>query len=576
MRIVCLLGDCVPVHAVVDGCLELGRDPHCDIRLLGPGASRYHAQLRLEDDGTVILVDNRSRNGVEIDGQRITSTRRLQVGQRFRIAEAEFILLDDQDHDPGIVADAGGHLQATADSPIQAWRNGDNPQELASLHALVRHLGTASDHRQRAALLCQVCQHLLSADRVAVVRQGTVLAGQCSPRLAARLAGGRQARLLVLGEDLRGHTIASEAVGSALTAPLGNDTWILAIRIIDREPFSRSALQHVARVAGESRPYFSGQATANPFAGLVGESSAMRQLRARLKRLAAVDTTVLITGESGTGKELIASCLHAASGRSDGPLVAVNCAAIAPGLAEAELFGHSQGAFTGATQAKPGRIRAAHGGTLFLDEVGELPLDLQAKLLRVLQEGSVEPVGQHQSITVDIRVLAATHRDLASMVSDGSFREDLYYRLDVLRIHASPLRERRDDIPVLAQHLLARLADEHGRFPPRLSDSAQALLAAQQWPGNIRQLGNCLERAMVWCDTMIDASDLDCGGSPASPRQAPPTTLGDHFPSLAEMEAQHISAALHHCQGNKSATARILGISRPTLLRKLSEYGIVS
>ena len=228
----------------------------------------------------------------------------------------------------------------------------------------------------------------------------------------------------------------------------------------------------------------------------------------------------MISGASGTGKELIANCLHQVSGRRAGPFIALNCAAVAASLFEAELFGHEKGAFSGADIARPGRIRAADGGTLFLDEVGELPLELQAKLLRVLQEGEVEPVGSAKPQKVNVRIISATNRALNELVEAGQFREDLFYRLDVLRIHSPDLSERMDDIPLLAEALLHRLAEQHGRPPPKLSKQAKASLSSYAWPGNVRQLANTLERAMVLADEIIESEDLEL--FPIHPNNHPP------------------------------------------------------
>jgi two-component system response regulator HydG len=254
--------------------------------------------------------------------------------------------------------------------------------------------------------------------------------------------------------------------------------------------------------------------------------------------------------------------------------VAVNCAAVASGLFEAELFGHEKGAFTGADQARSGRVRAADGGTLFLDEVGELPLEMQAKLLRVLQEGEVDPVGGGGPVAVDCRVVAATNRDLRGAIADGSFREDLFYRLDVLRLHTPALAEHRADIPALAEHLLSRSAADLNLPRAVLDDDAAERLSTAPWPGNVRQLDNVLRRALVQCrQGRITADDLDIEDDETGQEAVVPAGDGA-FPTLAQVEAEHVRQALARCEWNKSAAARLLGISRPTILRKIADYGL--
>ncbi len=250
--------------------------------------------------------------------------------------------------------------------------------------------------------------------------------------------------------------------------------------------------------------------------GLVGDSPAMRALFAELERVAASDVPVLVLGETGTGKELVARALHAEGRRKGGPFVAVNCAAVAPNLLESELFGHVRGAFTGAVASRPGHFQSAHRGTLFLDEIGELPLPMQPKLLRAVQEGEVRPVGSDRTQKVDVRLVAATNRDLAEGARTGSFREDLFYRLAVLTLRLPPLRERSGDVPLLVAALLPRIAVELGRPEAELTPAALALLDRYPWPGNVRQLENELRRALALARGPIGPEDLS-----AAVRSAP-------------------------------------------------------
>jgi two-component system NtrC family response regulator len=295
-------------------------------------------------------------------------------------------------------------------------------------------------------------------------------------------------------------------------------------------------------------------------------------------RVADSDTTVLITGETGTGKELIARRIHARSQRADGPFVAVNCAAVPGELLESELFGHVKGAFTGATKARAGRFRQAIGGTLFLDEVAELPLPLQAKLLRVLQEKTVDVLGSDQPVAVDARVISATNRDLAVSIRKGSFREDLLYRLNVVNVAIPPLRERREEIPRLVAHFVEQLA--RGRelsIPRALLDEMQA----HPWPGNVRELQNACERLVLLCrgDT-LRIEDLPSGGNPSTDAEAVAASLDDWPPlpesglSLVDLEKRVIERVLRLKRGNVTHAASYLGVPRHVLAYRMAKYGI--
>ena len=314
---------------------------------------------------------------------------------------------------------------------------------------------------------------------------------------------------------------------------------------------------------------------------IVGHSAAIKRVIEHVERVAATPrSTALITGESGVGKELVARAVHERSDRAEGPFVALNCAALAEGLLEAELFGYEPGAFTGGDpKGRDGLITAAKGGTLFLDELGELDLALQAKLLRVLQERSFRRVGGTLDLTMDARVVASTNRDLAGMVEEGEFREDLFYRLNVFSIVVPPLRSRVEDIPSLAAHFLGQFAEELGRPFIGFSDGALARLEAHAWPGNIRELRNTIERAAILTSGgEVDARSISLaeggavGGSDASGWS--PETLPEDQLSLDRMEAAMIRRALDVTSGNKGRAARALGIHRSTLYKKLEAYDI--
>jgi DNA-binding NtrC family response regulator len=302
---------------------------------------------------------------------------------------------------------------------------------------------------------------------------------------------------------------------------------------------------------------FSGQVE-----GLVGRSHAMQQLSALIKRIAPTPSTVLLLGESGVGKEVAARALHQMSPRAAWPFVPVNCAAVSAELIESELFGHVKGAFTGASDSRNGLFYYANGGTLFLDEIGDLPLALQTKLLRVLEERRIRPLGSSREVPVDVRVVAATNRNLRAEVVAGRFREDLFYRLEVLTLAIPPLRQRREDVPVLAAHFSALLAARLGLPELPITPEVAARLSAYAWPGNVRELRNLVERSLI------------LGGFPAaeSPDGHP---AGEPLPlTLAEVAKRHMLAVLEHCGGNKSRAAELLGISRKTMERKCAEWDL--
>jgi len=322
-----------------------------------------------------------------------------------------------------------------------------------------------------------------------------------------------------------------------------------------------------------------------PLERILGESEGLRAVLRQVDRLAPVHTTVLITGESGTGKELIARALHERSPRAALPFVAVNCGAIPAGLIESELFGHAKGAFTDARTAKRGLFSEADGGTLFLDEVGELPLPAQVKLLRVLQEGEVRPVGESRAEKVDVRVIAATLRDLGKLVEKGEFREDLYYRLNVVNLRMPPLRERREDIPLLARSFISRFNRQLNREPPvqGLSPEAEALMAAYAWPGNVRELENAMERAVLLADgplllpTNLPERLWEAPAAASSPASTSVQQAGSDLSlkrAMRELEETYIRAALRRTRGNRTRAAEVLDISHRALLYKIKEYGI--
>ncbi len=306
---------------------------------------------------------------------------------------------------------------------------------------------------------------------------------------------------------------------------------------------------------------------------MIGQSDSMKEVATLIRQVAKSNTTVLITGESGTGKEVAAVEIHKNSHRADKPFVAVNCAALPEQLLESELFGHEKGAFTGALNRKKGRFELADKGTIFLDEIAEMPISMQVKLLRVLQEKTFERLGGTETLAVDVRIVAATNQDLSTAIAKGTFREDLYYRLNVMRINLPPLRGRKEDIPLLVNHFLGKFDPS---FSKKISSEAMKVLSHYQWPGNIRELQNVVERSLIVCQgSEIQPAHLPkemIEGIPDTP--GPILNLPEHGLSLDELEKYLIIKALEKHNNNQTQSAKYLGISRPTLLYRLQKHGI--
>jgi DNA-binding NtrC family response regulator len=357
--------------------------------------------------------------------------------------------------------------------------------------------------------------------------------------------------------------------------PFDNDE----IRIVVARALERT------RLAREHRLLLEQVQRQHSFENLIGAAPAMQRVFEIMRKVAETDLTVLVRGESGTGKELVSQALHARSPRRARPFVAVNCAAIARELVESELFGHERGAFTGADAKRIGRFEAANGGTLLLDEIGDMPPDTQAKVLRVLQERKFERIGGRETISVDVRVIAATHRNLEAEVRAGRFREDLYYRLRVVEIALPPLRERREDIPALALRCLDQVTQRLSLAKRQLSEAALAALLRHEWPGNVRELANAIEQAAVLCDgERIEESDLTLGDAARSPRSArgaepaalaEPVTFADAKRVAVEsFERAYLLGALRRAGGNISRAAESIGMVRQSLQQKIRELGL--
>jgi DNA-binding NtrC family response regulator len=596
----------------------MGRGSSCAVVLDDGSVSREHCVIE-ELAGGLMVRDLGSKNGTSLNGIPVDAAP-LASGDLLRIGRSTFEVQWDTGPAPVAMPAAGDGTGAPEHATVTlAWRADDGAAETtaqqpvgddapgrpaAALMHLAEALAGAGGPADLLGRVCETTTDALPVSRAAAVlfsdaaspersaargRGGTVLSSLDLP--AALCARVRERGESVLTPDLALDPAAAPAGASSLfctaiavplraggrtvgllyadTAGAGEATglgasdlaWLRAAGALAGPTLAAAALLQ----AGETR-HHRGPAPAE----LVGRSAPMRTIFEMLRKVAPTPSTVLITGESGTGKELIARALHQNSPRRRAPLVAVNCAALPRELVESELFGHERGAFTGAVARRPGRFEQATGGTLFLDEIGDLPADAQAKILRALEERSVTRVGGTTETPVDVRIVAATHRDLQQLVGDGSFREDLYFRLAAVEIAVPPLRERGDDIPYLAALFLERLREECGHQLEGFDPDTLTLLGGYAWPGNVRELRNAVERATVFAGgprlTPADFHFLDRSGAPAG--------TPEDLPTLRDLERLHVLRVLEATGGNKSRAARVLGIERSTLYEKLRSYGV--
>jgi len=371
--------------------------------------------------------------------------------------------------------------------------------------------------------------------------------------------------IVVTGDVSLGGAVAALRVGAYdyINKPIDLDSLVLAIE---------RAIAHV-NLGRELRELRSVVAAGRPIASIIGNSPAMTRVLEIVHKVADSETSVLIVGESGTGKELIARALHDASARRDQPFAAINCAAVPPGLLESELFGHVKGAFTDARRSRPGLFVQAHGGTIFLDEIGEMPPEMQVKLLRVLQERKVRPIGGEEELTFDARLIAATNRDLEADVADKHFRSDLYYRINVVQIALPPLRARAGDVLLLAQHFIHKISARCGKVVTGISPEAARAMIDYEWPGNVRELENSLERAIA----LTSSHELQVSDLPDKVREHRRGVLAvvadapEALITLAEVERRYVRQVLAAVSGNKTLAAKVLGIDRRSLYRRLDD-----
>jgi DNA-binding NtrC family response regulator len=596
----------------------VGRGEGSAVQLSDLAISRHHCTLEFAG-GQFVLVDAGSRNRTLVNGQPITRHVLVQ-GDEIAIGKTRMAFLPiegglamlRQGLPSRVTMEVGSGelLRAAAAASGLDQRAARHLASLAGLGQRLRELGgrselyTAACEAARAALMADRTFFLVRDAGGAIAPTARAIAPElASDPASASLQLPRDAVQRVLGESvalaLDGLPGGRIGMAAPIVAAAGGPTGLLyaerrAAGWDEIDLLGLGCLAHLVSAASaaldtrealerENRA-LEEQAGGGEFIGSSGEA---RAALAFVAKVGPSDATILLTGESGSGKEMVARAIHRASRRSKQAFIAVNCAALTETLIESELFGHEKGAFTGATERKMGRFEAADKGTLFLDEVGELPLQCQTKFLRVLEEQSFERVGGTRSIAVDVRVVAATNRDLADMVRSGGFREDLYYRLSVIHTVVPPLRARPGDIPILAEHFLARLRRQVARRVVGFAPDALAALAAHPWPGNVRELRNAVERAIVLGDgELIRVEDLPpplraatpylstpivsapSMAAPASPAAAAPAR------SLRELEREGIVAALAATGGNKAQAAAILEIDRSTLYKKIKDYGI--
>jgi len=529
-------------HAVDEGVMTVGRNSECDLCV--PDDSVAPVQLLLRRVGRTLTLVNRDARGTEVNGERQSGEVQLANGDGVQLgpmlATVRFVALDDaaatrvrtQTLPGGEVAAAVADFELTAPLafPGRTFALGVTGLSIGAdpgNDIVLDDPYMSSFHAQVSLEHGRIMVRDLGSRNGVFVNERKVTHGEVPPSAQLRL-------------------------GRVVFVPL-------ARRVVDGDgdgDRDRDA-QSVAAQGGQHR--------------LVGTSAAIEGLRARLARIAPSDAPVLISGETGTGKEVAARLVASLSARAAAPFVPINCGALGKSLIESELFGHEKGAFTGAVARKKGAFEAAHEGTLFLDEVGELPLELQPQLLRVLESGEVRRVGAADSFSVDVRLVAATNRDLAREVERGAFREDLYHRLHVLTLELPSLRERRDDIPLLARHFVAQLSPAGAALS--LSPEAVRKLVGHEWPGNVRELRNVLQRAVLLrASDVLAADDITFAASTLHSRVEIASATRQR--TLAELEREAIVAELIRHHGNKTEAAAALGLSRSTIHRKIDDFGI--
>jgi transcriptional regulator with GAF, ATPase, and Fis domain len=602
------------VRLEIDTQATLGRSSDADLQLVDGKVSRQHCRFTVRE-GRLEVEDLGSHNGTFVNGEKLTAARGLAAGDEVAVGDSLFLV------DGGADAAAARFGDATlivtlGSAPSEVARGAVETPEGARLAAAAALAVELAGCRELEAAARAV---LAAMEKALAPKRGFVLLWDRAQAIARPLVGraddatvsisrtvlelAAQRKRAVAVEDAvedrvlrQARSVVRNQLRAVVVAPVLLGGEVVGFLHVDRAQQSYTAddaalldcfaaafaLGGHLRAPGPAPIEPAGGRAVAAVAGVdapIGVSAAWRAALRIADASAPATSTVLITGESGTGKEEIAAYLHRRSGRAAGPFVAVNCGAIAETLAESELFGHEKGAFTGSTASRTGSIEAADGGTLFLDEVGELSAAIQVKLLRVLQERVFCRVGSTIPRRVDVRFVAATHRDLDADVRAGRFREDLFYRLAVIRIKISPLRERSEDVEPLARALLARTAAALGRRDPGLADDAIAALRRWRWPGNVRELGNAIERALVLrapgATGPISAEEVATSLDDAPRDPIVPAGEGTTLASKVDaLERAEIETALRKARGVKARAAQALGLSRPTLDKKLADLDI--
>jgi transcriptional regulator with GAF, ATPase, and Fis domain len=607
--------------------ITIGRAPSNQIILRDDMCSREHAEI-VFDAGEWHVGDLKSTNGTFLNGERLTEREPLQPRDEIRIGKARFVFYETLDDLPGVPGEPATLSDGPVDGlavterlkqtkyhpPPQPVKEGPTrptgSDAVAALYRIAVEMAEASEPVQLAEKVIAGLLANTPADVGAVLelkdgkdletvvyrnrRTGASTYHKVSTFVSREVISNRQAILaenVARDQHLKNReSLAELKVASLICAPISVDDRTIGVLHLyttgsgpvlnnDDLEFTLAAARQFGTAWHRLRNQSSLTAEVRELkdqlridSEMVGRSESIHSLEEQIRRVAGTKATVLIRGESGVGKELVARAVHAHSPRKDRPFVCLNCAALTETLLESELFGHEKGAFTGATERMAGKFEAADGGTIFLDEIGEMAAGTQAKFLRVLEGQSFERVGGNTPIKVDVRVVAATNRPLEEAVRAGTFRKDLFYRLQVVQLDVPPLRDRPDDVPAIADHFLKRFSRETGRKVKGFSPTALAKLQAHNWPGNVRELRNVIERAVA-LGTMPIVEERDIWIPTLGPEAAAPVP-GFEPLTLEEMERRHVEAMLAHTDWNKTRAAELLGVERSTLDRKIKAYDL--
>jgi len=588
--------------------ITIGRNKDSDIALNDNTVSRIHCEISFLDD-KIVLKDIQSTNKTSVNNQTTSREQALSCGDEIKLGNTTLCIEQLED---AVVPAGLGNNEAVSNPTLLIDNRKVTIEKTSSNLDLLYNVNSAihsiRDKNELIKILLQLVFDVIPAEHGAIliydfnekklkpqialsrktgITQDIYISYSIAEMAFSKKIGVITSDALNDPRFANKETIIQRSIRSAMCAPLGTVNNMIGVIHLDSRVetgvFSEKDLDlltviaNQAAIALENIDFFSHLNEENKLLqkamqekyNMIGKSKSIKDIFGVIDRLSQSESTILIRGESGTGKELVARAIHYTSVRKKKPLVCVNCAALNKNLLESELFGHERGAFTGAVGQKIGRFELADGGTIFLDEIGELNLESQVKLLRVLEEGRFERVGGVKSISTDVRILAATNRNLEEAISEKLFREDLYYRLKVIQIDLPALRERKEDIIPLALYFLEKYSSETGRGHMQFSKEASDQLIAYKWPGNIRELKNCIERVVVLANSnIVSPKDLSIITNDNK------SVNTDSFPSLQKMERDHIIKALNFTGSNKKKAAQVLGIQRSTLYEKLKYYNI--